>query len=102
MGLTLNTALQGMQQATGTVQKAANNIATAPVYQQQQQEKYDLSSEYDSIDVEDQVALSSDVSEPDMAKEIVHLMEGENAYMANAQVVRTEEEMIGSMLDISV
>lgn len=35
----------------------------------------------------------------DLAVEMVHLIQYENAYAANAAVIRTEDEMVGSFLD---
>jgi flagellar hook protein FlgE len=68
-----STPLKGLDTATFTVNKAAQNIAKG--------------------------SYSSDTV--DLSHEVVSLMQGQNDFAANVKVLKTEDQMTQSLLDIT-
>ena len=76
------------------LQATANNIVNARL------------SNYKEIQVEDTVPTANSIPDntkditPNLVNEIVNLSQIQHSYTANAKVVETSEELVGSLLDI--
>gem|GEM_PF-611281 len=76
----LDTAVQGFQNATARANQAAHEIATQSV----------TDSSEDSID------------NNDLTTSLVDLLNAENDAKANAKVIQTASDLVGTLLDIEV
>ena len=76
------------------LQATANNIVNAGL------------SNYREIQVGDTIPKANSIPDniknitPDLVNEMVNLIQIQNSYTANAKVVETSEELVGSLLDI--
>ena len=76
------------------LQATANNIVNAGL------------SNYKKVQVEDTVPIANSIPDntkditPNLVNEIVNLSKIQHSYTANAKVVETSEELIGSLLHI--
>jgi flagellar basal-body rod protein FlgC len=102
-------ALSGMQAAQTQLNVAANNIANAdtPGYQSRRADLVELSTGGVGV-----AGMTSDTtpgapqpdgktgSNVDLARELVNVRQAQTLYAANAMVVKTADQMTGSLLDI--
>jgi flagellar hook-associated protein FlgK len=79
----LSTAYQGVQTASKSATKAASNIASQTV-----------------SDNNETTSSSKGVSQDELVQSLVDLKRSEIQFTANAKVVSTASDMIGSILDI--
>jgi len=91
-----NSGVQGFQKATETANQAAASIAEAMTITA---EDFALGQEANDSTVE-QNAKSGDLS--DLNQEIVELRVAEYQAKASANVVKTADENLGTLLDVSV
>ena len=90
----LSNAVYGMYTSSLQLQATANNIVNAGV------------SNYKEVQVGGSVPIVNSIQDntkyiiPDLVNEIVNLSKIQHSYTANAKVVETSEELIGSLLDI--
>ena len=104
-GLTaaLNTAASGLTAAATEVSVAAGNIANlnTPGYQSRQPDLVSLSSGGVAVSgiSTDTTPAPSNSSNVDLAHESLQLTRAKLLYSANAAVVRTTDQMLGTLLD---
>ncbi len=77
---TLNTGLQGFQEAQSRISEAAQNIASQQVTD----------------------ATKDSVETKDLTESLVDLKSAENDAKANANVVKTASDVLGTIIDINV
>ena len=77
---TLNIGVQGFQQATQRANEAAQNIASQSVTD----------------------ASTDSINQSDLAENLVNLKEAEISAKANARVIETASDLVGTLLDIEV
>ena len=83
-----------MYESSLQLQATANNIVNAGL------------SNYKEAQVGDTVSIAKSNLDnikgitPDLVNEMVNLIQIQNSYTANAKVVETSEELVGSLLDI--
>lgn len=87
----LNQGLQGLQKSQQEIQRSANDIAQAGIESAQAP----ANAGTQSPGSEQQVQPSQDVVEP-----LINLRRQEQIFNANAQVVKTADETLGSLLDV--
>lgn len=86
--LAINESLKGLQYATNKVDVASRNIANM------------ANEDATAFEITDNVNIQNTNQPIDAVKEIVDLMQGETAYKANAKVIKSNEDMMGSILNI--
>jgi flagellar hook protein FlgE len=86
-----------MYASSSQLQATANNIVKAGL------------SNYEEVQVGDTVLKANSIPDdlknikditPDLVNEMVNLIQIQHSYTANAKVVETSEELVGSLLDI--
>lgn len=99
----LNTATSGLQAASLRAESAASNIANVntPGYEATTVSQRTLTSGNglnagNAVDAQ----LHGSGAEPDLGQEIIRLLEAENAYRANAEVIRTASDISKETLNI--
>ncbi|UTA47539.1 hypothetical protein L1F30_15465 [Simiduia sp. 21SJ11W-1] len=90
----LNQGLQGLQKSQQEIQRSANDIAQAGL-DTQPATAQPASAQPAEAGSQQQVAPSQDVIEP-----LINLRRQEQLFNANAQVVKTADETLGSLLDV--
>ena len=94
----LSSAVYGMYASSLQLQATANNIVNAGL------------SNYKEVQVGDTVPKANSIPynhrnikdiTPNLVNEMVNLIQIQHSYIANAKVVETSEELIGSLLDIT-
>ena len=91
----LSNAVHGMYASSLQLQATANNIVNASL------------SNYREIQVGDTIPQANSIPDniknitPDLVNEMVNLIQIQHSYSANAKVVETSEELVGSLLDIT-
>ena len=88
-----NSGLSGIQAGQRRVDQAANDIASNTVNPAQQ---------VNQASTQNQVSPTSEASDrtrPDLTESLVALRVGENEVRANARVVDTADEVLGTLID---
>lgn len=90
-------AVSGAQAASTRLDVAAHNIANAqtPAFQRQvvHQQSQETAGVMTTLGKADEVG-------PDLAADLVAQMEASYNYKANLRTIRTQEQMLGSLLDV--
>ena len=95
----LSNAVSGMHASSLQLQATANNIVIAGL------------SNYKAVQVKGNVPKANTIPDnlrnikditPNLVNEMVNLIQIQHSYSANAKVVETSEELVGSLLDIMV
>ncbi|HTP72858.1 MAG TPA: flagellar basal body rod protein [Burkholderiaceae bacterium] len=91
-------ALSGLQSAQWRVASAGHNIANAltPGFRRQLVQQQALDGGGVSTTIE-----RSPVAGDALAEDLVALKAGEHLYKANLQVLRTQDRMLGTLLDVT-
>ena len=90
----LSNAVSGMHASSLQLQATANNIVNAGL------------SNYKEVQVGDTVPKANSIPDnfknitPSLVNEMVNLIQIQHSYTANAKVVETSQELVGSLLDI--
>ena len=90
----LSNAVYGMYASSLQLQATANNIVKAGL------------SNYKEVQVGDTVPKANSIPDnfknitPSLVNEMVNLIQIQHSYTANAKVVETSQELVGSLLDI--
>jgi flagellar hook-associated protein FlgK len=90
----LSNAVYGMYASSLQLQATANNIVNAGL------------SNYKEVQVGDTVPKANSIPDnfknitPSLVNEMVNLIQIQHSYTANAKVVETSQELVGSLLDI--
>ena len=93
----LSNAVSGMHASSLQLQATANNIVNAGL------------SNYKAVQVGETVPKANTIPDnlrstkditPNLVNEMVNLIQIQHSYTANAKVVETSEELVGSLLDI--
>jgi flagellar hook-associated protein FlgK len=93
----LSNAVYGMYTSSLQLQATANNIVNAGL------------SNYKEVQVGDTVPKANSIPDnfkniknitPSLVNEMVNLIQIQHSYTANAKVVETSQELVGSLLDI--
>ncbi|MGC4059690.1 MAG: flagellar basal body protein [Aquabacterium sp.] len=90
-------AVSGVHAASTRLDVAANNIANAQTPGFQRQVVHQASQE--TAGVVTSVGKSEEIG-PDLAADLVEQMSASYAYKANLRTIQTQEQMMGSLLDI--
>jgi len=90
-------AVSGVQAASTRLDVAANNIANAQTPGFQRQTVHQASQE--TAGVVTSVGKSEEIG-PDLAADLVEQMSASYAYKANLRTIHTQEQMMGSLLDV--
>lgn len=85
--------LNGIQSGQRRVEQAAGEIAGNAVNQSQQSSQ---NSPTNQVSASSQVSASN---QPDLAESLVGLRAGENEVRANARVIETADEALGTLID---
>jgi flagellar hook protein FlgE len=90
-------AVSGVHAASTRLDVAAHNIANAQTPGFQRQVVHQQSQE--TAGVLTSVGKSEEVG-PDLAADLVEQMEASYTYKANLRTIQTQEQMVGSLLDV--
>ena len=93
----LSNAVSGMYASSLQLQAAANNIVSAGLSNYKEVQVGETVSKTNSIP--DNHKNIKDIT-PNLVNQMVNLIQIHHSYTANAKVVETSEELIGSLLDI--
>ncbi|MGX5173115.1 hypothetical protein ACUR5C_03700 [Aliikangiella sp. IMCC44653] len=91
----LNTGIQGFQNATNRANQAAQEIASQQVSSANVQASSNDSSDSNSV-----VAVPAEPNKP-LTTSLIELRVAENEAKANANVIRTASDIVGSLLDVT-
>jgi flagellar hook-associated protein FlgK len=94
---TLSNAVSGMHASSLQLQATANNIVNAALPNYKEVQTTDTVPKTNSIP--DNLKNIKDIT-PNLVNEMVNLIQIQHSYTANAKVVQTSEELVGSLLDI--
>lgn len=90
-------AVSGVHAASTRLDVAAHNIANAQTPGHQRQVVHQQSQE--TAGVLSTVGKTDEVG-PDLAADLVELKEASYTYKANLRTIQTQEQMVGSLLDV--
>ena len=93
----LSNAVYGMYTSSLQLQATANNIVNAGVSNYKEVQVGETVPKTNSIP--DNLKNIKDIT-PNLVNEMVNLIQIQHSYTANAKVVETSEELVGSLLDI--
>ena len=93
----LSNAVSGMYASSLQLQATANNIVNAALPNYKEVQTTDTVPKTNSIS--DNLRNIKDIT-PNLVNEMVNLIQIQHSYTANAKVVETSEELVGSLLDI--
>ncbi|MFN3770935.1 MAG: hypothetical protein ACK4TD_21400 [Ectopseudomonas guguanensis] len=91
-----NSGLNGIQAGQRRVEQAAVEIASNSVSQPAQQPASQQTPAQNQVN---QAPRAAEQTRPDLAESLVALRVGENEVRANARVVETADEMLGTLID---
>ena len=91
--LNINNSIQGLRSATNDFNKSADRISKSGLIQNTQD---------DSLiqDIEDKITLTNNDETIDVAKEFIKMELIDVCYKANAKVIKTSDDMIGTVIDL--
>lgn len=92
-----NSGVQGYNNATQQASEAAANIVDATVVTQPSQDSADQAQTNTAATSE----LSSSQSIPNLNQELVNLKVAEHQAKASAEVIKTADETLGTLLDVT-
>ena len=95
----LSNAVSGMYASSLQLQATANNIVNAGLPNYKEVQTTDTVPKTNSLS--DNLRNIKDIT-PNLVNEMVNLIQIQHSYTANAKVVETSEELVGSLLDIMV
>lgn len=90
----LNQGLQGMQKSQQEIQRSANDIARANI---------DPATQVDSAAAQSGQATNGDQkveASQDVVEPLINLRRQEQLFNASAQIVKTADQTLGSLLDV--
>lgn len=103
MNAILSTSLSGMQAATTRLDVSAHNIANAqtPDFRREvvQQQTLGTGLAQEQPGVVTTIGKSEEIG-ADLAADLVEQMQASYSYKANLRSIRTQDEMMGSLLDV--
>ncbi|MDN3637619.1 hypothetical protein QWY82_02245 [Simiduia curdlanivorans] len=91
----LNQGLQGLQKSQQEIQRSANDIARLNIEPTSQANPADPTQAGQAQPSDQKVESSQDVVEP-----LINLRRQEQLFNASAQIVKTADETLGSLLDV--
>ena len=95
-----NAGLQGFNQAKETVNQAASDIARSTAYHSENNNETIQTTPLNNGSVSDQQGSSQNL--PSLTESIVSLKVAEHQASASARVIKTADETLGTLLDVSV
>ncbi|HLK58967.1 MAG TPA: flagellar basal body protein [Chthonomonadaceae bacterium] len=100
----ITTALSGFQAASDRLDNAANNIANlnTPGYQAQEPNQISTPSGVQVSFSTSTTPSNPETSNVDLTTQAVEVMMSQFSFASNAAVIRAQDEMTGSLLDIKV
>jgi len=93
----LSNAVSGMYASSLQLQATANNIVNAGLSNYKEVQVRDTVPKANTIP--DNLRNTKDIT-PNLVNEMVNLIQIQHSYTANAKVVQTSEELVGSLLDV--
>lgn len=97
-----NSGLQGFQNARATADKAAADIVANTTFQAEnnvEQEDAEATNTEVSTEITNQASNTNDV--PDLNQSIVNLKVAEYQAKASAEVIRSADDSLGTLLDVT-
>jgi len=91
--LNINNSIQGLRNATNDFNKSADRISKTGLTNNTQDDNL-------IQDVEDRITLTNNDETVDVATEFIKMELIDVCYKANARVIKTSDDMIGTVIDL--